>query len=92
MESKQTTSINTRRKKLLITHMQDKAGNNKDNIQDVADVFAKFYEEPCTSSTRTHEHEDNHEQLQHRTKPFTMQDPIDAMEAKLQTREESTQR
>ena len=34
----------------------------------------------CSASTNTHEHEDNHEQLQHRTKPFTMQDIIDAID------------
>ena len=37
-----TTSINTRRKKVVITHMQDKAGNDNDNIQDIADVFAEL--------------------------------------------------
>ena len=58
---KNTTSIKTRRKIVLRRHIQDKAGNNKYDRQDIADVFAEFYEELYTSTTKTHEHEDKYE-------------------------------
>ena len=38
--SQNTTSIKTGRKKIFLTHMQDKAGNNGQDIQDIADAFA----------------------------------------------------
>ena len=38
--NKNTTSIKTRRKKILITHVQDKAGNDQYDRLDIADVLA----------------------------------------------------
>ena len=78
---KNTTSIKTRRKNIHTTHMQDKTGNNKYGRQDIADVFAEFCEEFCTSTTKTHEHEheDNYEEHHDTMKPFTMQEINDAI-------------
>ena len=42
-------------------------------------MFAEFYEELYTSTTKTHEHEDNCEQYQGTMKPFTMQELNDAI-------------
>ena len=75
--------------------MQDKADTNKHHIQGIADVFAEFYEELCTSTTKTHEHEpmDNCEQLQQAMTPNTTQDSTmpstNSKEARLPTREVS---
>ena len=52
-----TTSIETRLKKVLITHMQDKTGTNKCDRQGIAKVFAEFYKELYASTIKTHEHE-----------------------------------
>ena len=75
------TSIKTTRKKILVTHTQDKAGNIKYDRQDIADVFAEFYEELYTSTTKAHEHEqkDHYEQYQHTVKSFTMPEPSDSI-------------
>ena len=62
--------------------MQDKASTNKYDRQDIADVFAEFYEERHTSTTMTHEHEPepegNYEQHQQTKKPFTTQELSEA--------------
>ena len=50
--SKNVLSIKTRRKKVLLTHMQDKASNNKEDRQDVADVLEEFCEVFYTSTTK----------------------------------------
>ena len=72
------------RKSLQQTHMQDKTGNIKYDRQDIADVFAEFYEELYTSTTKRHEHEheDTYEQHHHTVKPFTMQELNDAIHLK----------
>ena len=97
MASKNTNSIKTGRKKVLITDMQGKTGTNKHDRQGIADVLTEFYEELYTSTSKTqeHEHEDN-DQLHHSMTPFTMQELNSAINqlkrAKLQTQEGSTQK
>ena len=78
---KNTSSIKTRRKKILVTHMQCKTGDSKYDRQDIADVFAEFYEDLNTSTTKKHEHEheDKYEQHQDTLRPFAMQEIADAI-------------
>ena len=52
---KNTTSIKTRRKKILVTYRQDKDGNNKYDRHDIADVFEYFWGDLYTSTTKKHE-------------------------------------
>ena len=77
---KNTTSITTRRKNILVTHMQDKDGDNNNDRPHAANVFAEFYEELYTSTTKTrsHEHEDKYEH-QGTMKPFTLRERNDAI-------------
>ena len=65
-----------RTQKKVKTHMQNKDGNNKYHRQDIADVFAEFYDDLCTSTTKKHEHEheDKSEQPQDSIKQFTRQE------------------
>ena len=57
---KKDLHIKTRHNKILATHMQDKAGNNKYDRQDIADAFE-------ASPTKTHEH-DHHKTRTSNTK------------------------
>ena len=80
MTQTNTTSIKTSlRKNFLTAHMQDKIGTNKYDRQGIADVFAEFYEEVYTSTTRTHGHEGSRNQPQHTMTPVTMQQLDDAI-------------
>ena len=62
--------------------MQDKRSDGKYGRQDIADVFAEIYEDLCTSTTKKHEleheHEDKYEKHQDTMKPSTMQELNDA--------------
>ena len=63
-----TQSFKLTRKTMVATGKYDR--------QRIADVFAEFNEDHCTSTTRTHEHEheDQYEQHQDTMKPFAMQE------------------
>ena len=90
-----TTSIETRRKKVFITHMQDSIDTNTYDGQGLR-MFAEFCEVLFTSTTKVHKHEDNNDQPQHTMTPFTVQELNNAInklkEANLQTREVSTRK
>ena len=76
-ELKDTTSIKTRRKNILIQRTRKtKMTTSKYDRQDIADVFAELFEDLYTLTTKKHEHahEDKYEQHQDTMKPFTMQE------------------
>ena len=64
---KSIARIKTRRRRTLITHMTDKYGAKRTTRQDIADVFAKFYEHLYNSTAEPTQQERPDDDLS----PFT---------------------